>query len=263
MRRTPLATIALALLLATAGCTAAIGQTNDAPEPTASPADGAADVVDPAAAGGGSNPTIEVATGGQVRTQPDQAVLRVAVEASGPNASAVRQRLAANVSSMRSALLELGIDEGQVTTTDYDIRNQRRYGGPEDERPAVWGRHAFTITLTDLNRTGKVVVTAVENGATSVDDVRFTLSQAQRSELREEALSKAMDNARVRADVIAEGAGLTITGVGGVTTADVGYRPVRFETVAMAGGANVGTDIEGGAVTVTAQVTVTYNATEA
>lgn len=257
MRRLPLATIAIALLLATAGCTAAISDTNDS---AASPQDSGPSVIQ-APAQAGSSPTIEVAASGQIQTQPDQAILRVAVEASGPNASAVRQRLGANVSSMRTALLEMGIDEGQVTTTDYDIRNQRRYGGREDERPAVWGRHAFTITLTDLNRTGKVVVTAVENGATSVDDVRFTLSQAQRNELREEALSKAMSKSRDRAGVIAEGANLTITGVGAVTTAEVGYRPVRFETAALAGGTNVGTNIEGGAVTVTAQVKVTYNAT--
>lgn len=257
MRRLPLATIALALLLVTAGCSAVVGSENDPAASTGSPASSSNGALQSASDRG---PTIEVGAAGQIQTQPDQAVLRVAVEATGQNASVVRQRLAANASSMRAALTDMGIDEGHITTTDYDIRNQRRYGGPEDERPPVFGRHAFVITLTDLNRTGRVVVTAVENGATSVNDVRFTLSSDRRDELREQALSEAMENARDRAGVIAEGADLTVTGVGSVTTADVGYRPVRFETAAMAG-ANAGTSIEGGAVTVTAHVTVTYNAT--
>lgn len=259
MRRLPLISIVLALLITSAGCAGVLADSS----PSTSPGevdDPPADVGDPADRSG-SGPTIEVAASGQIQTQPDQAILRVAVEASGENASTVRQRLAENVSTMRAALTAMGIDEGRITTTDYDIRNQRRFGGREEE-PAVWGRHAFTITLTDLNRTGKVVVTAVENGATSVNDVRFTLSREQRSELREQALSKAMDNARDRADVMAESADLNIAGVGSITTADVGYRPVRFESAALAAGdTNVGTSIEGGSVTVTAQVTVTYNAT--
>lgn len=259
MRRIPLGTIALALLLVTAGCSAALSSTNNSPQSAASPSGVGENVQAPP--GSGSSPTIEVAASGQVRTQPDQAVLRVAVEASGPNASTVRRKLAENASAMRAALVEMGVDGDQITTTDFDIRNQRRFGGREDERPAAWGRHAFTITLTDLNRTGTVIVAAVENGATSVDDVRFTLSQERRNELRERALAEAMDNARDRAGVVADGANLSIAGISSVTTADVGVHRPRFESAALAGSADAGTDIEGGAVTVTARVRVTYNAT--
>ncbi|MFB6353210.1 MAG: SIMPL domain-containing protein [Halobacteriales archaeon] len=257
MRHRPtLAAVALALLIATAGCTGVLGngQATDSP---AGPAASQTPGTDP------PDRTITVGASGRVEAQPDQAVLRVAVEASGPSAAAVRQRLAENVSAMREALTAMGIEEGRITTTDYDIRDQRRFGEPERDRPPFWGRHAFSITLTDLNRTGRVVVTAVENGATSVENVQFTLTQETRAELRREALAEAMSDARSQAAVIADRANLSVTGVGSVTTAEVGVRPVRFEAAALAGGTNVGTDIEGGAVTVSAQVRVTYNATAA
>lgn len=253
MRRTPFAAFALTLLLVTAGCTGAFG----AGQPTASPGSNAGPADEP-------DRTITVGATGQVQAQPDQAVLRVAVEATGENASAVRRRLAENVSRMREALGAMGIGSDQITTTDFDIRDQRRYRGPERERAPFRGRHAFAITLSDLNRTGQVIVTAVEHGVTGVEDVRFTLSAERRSELREEALAAAMDRARGQARVIADGANLTVVGVGSVRTADVGLHPVRFEAAAMAGDAGgAPTAIEGGAVTVTAQVEVTYNATAA
>lgn len=257
MRHRPvLATLALSLLLVTAGCTAALGSS---PGATASPA---GSTNDPAPAEAEPGRTIAVGATGQVQAQPNQAVLRVAVEATGENASAVRQRLAENVSRMREALSEMGIGSDQVTTTDFDIRSQRRYGGERRERPAFRGRHAFTITLTDLDRTGTVIVTAVEHGVTSVEDVRFSLTEERRSTLRRQALAEAMESARGQAGVIADGANLTVTGVGTVRTADVGYRPVRMEAATLAGDAGgAPTTIEGGAVTVTAQVQVTYNAT--
>lgn len=261
MRRNVLAAIALALLLTTAGCSTVLD--TGGPASTAEP-DPAVDDPPEQISSPPDEPsrTIRIAASGEVQTQPDQAILRVAVEATGDNASTVRQRLAENVSTMREALASMGIDGDQITTTDFDIRNQHRFGGPERDRPAFYGRHAFSITLTDLNRTGDVIVTAVESGATSVDDVRFTLSADRRDTLREQALADAMDRARGEARVIASSANLSLAGVGSVQTADVGFRPVRFEAAALtadAGGAP--TSIDGGAVTVTARVEVTYNAT--
>lgn len=256
--RTTVPALLLAVLLVTAGCS---GFVNDTAPETNAPAQSS-----PSTDGDTPTRSITVAAGGQIQTQPDQVILRVAVEATGQDASTVRQQIAENVSQMRRALADMGIESGQIRTVGYDIRNRQRFDRPDSEQPPFWGRHAFAITLTDdLNQTGKVIVTPVENGATSVNDVRFTLSEEKRRELYKEALADAMDNAREQAVVIAEGANLSITGVGSVRTADIRVHPVRFEAQALAGDAGGGapTSIEGGAVTVRAQVQVAYNATVA
>ena len=245
--RSSLASIALVAVLLTAGCTGALEPTGGAAAQSAS----------------AEAKTITVVSSGEIETQPDQAVLRVAISADGDTAAAVRRQLADNASRMREALADAGIGAEAVTTTDYDIRSSDRYGPREEDVPPFRGRHSFQITLTDLDRTGSVIVTVVENGATSVDDVRFTLSSDRQRELRRDALSAAMDNARAEADVIAGSADLELEGVGSVRTADVGYRPVRVEAAAFAGDGGGGTTIEGGSVTVTARVEVAYNATAA
>lgn len=245
MRRTLALPVVLAALVVLAGC-AGIGGS------TATPGGAAADA---------PSRTITVDAAGQIQAEPDQAILRVAVEATGDDASTARQRLADNVSRMRAALSEMGLADDQITTVYYDISEQHRRERPDGERadPQYRAMHAFEITLSDVNRTGEVIDTAIENGATSVDNVQFTLSRETRLELRKQALRDAMANARGEAEVVAAAANLSITDVAAASTTTLRVRPHRDVALASASGGG-GTSIDSGPVTVTAQVVVTYNA---
>lgn len=242
----PLGALALAVLLVTAGCSGALGAGAQSDRTT-----------------GGQ--TIGVSASGQVEASPDQAIVRVAVVATGDDASAARQRLARNVSQMRGSLEDVGVTDDQVTTHYYDIDRERRERPPEkgseDAEPTYRAVHAFEVTLSDVEKVGTVIDTAVENGATEIDGVEFTLSRERRSQLRSEALADAMGNARSKASVLATESNLSITGVQTAQTADVAVAS-RRETVAMAAAGDGGaTSVESGPVTVTARVVVTYNAT--
>lgn len=244
MRRTLPVVAAFALLVLLGGCVGALGADDG------NQAQSQAQSVD--------NQTIEVGASGQVSTQPDQAVVRVGVEARGPDAATARQRLAENVSTLRDGLAE--IETARVTTSGYDIRqDHRRHRDDPEADPAYVARQTFTVTLNDTERAGEVIDTAVESGATSVDGVRFTLSDDRRDELEEQALEAAMDRARTKADTMASRANLTITGVQTATTVERGYRPYEHEATAAAGD-GASTSIDSGPVSVTAQVQVVYEA---
>jgi hypothetical protein len=249
--RKSLAALALVALLTTAGCLSAF-----------TGAEQAAAVQSPTAAGTAATAdatTLQVSADGQVGADPDQAIVRVAVVASGPDAATARQRLAENATRMRQALAEAGVSDEQVSTVHYDIN--RDYRREEDQPTRYRAIHAYRITLNDLDRVGETIDTAVENGASQVDDVRFTLSEDRQRELRKEALQKAMRNARGEAGAIASSANLTVVGVHEVRTTDTGYRPYE-QTVAMASADGGHTKIESGSVTVSARVVVVYNATQ-
>lgn len=244
MRRNLIAVLAAALLVVTAGCA---GNLTASASPDQSPDDGP------------DGRTIEVGASGQASADPDQAIIGVAVVTTGDDATTARERLAENVSSMRQALAEMGIDDDQITTTRYDIsqdhRRKHEEGGPTTYRAL----HAFEIVLSDLDRTGDVIDTAVENGATNVDGVRFGLSEDRQRELRNQALEDAMANARTQADTLAASADLSVTGVHSASTVENGYRPYMVETAA-AGANGDSTSIDTGPVTVQVTVQVTYNA---
>lgn len=258
--RTVLAAFALAVLIVTAGCSGALNAAQN-PNTGGSAAENP-NAEAPANTAPEGSRTIEVGASGTVEAQPDRAIVRVTVTARGDDVSAVREQLAANASSMRSALEDEGVDASDITTRYYDIGRNHR-AERESEAPEYRARHAFIVTIDEPDRAGEIIVAAIENGATEVDDVEFTITADRRRELRQEALADAMENARAEAGTVAEGADLTVTGVHTVRTSDVNVRPHRREVVyatADAGG-GAATDVSSGPVTVTAQVQVSYNAT--
>jgi hypothetical protein len=261
MRRT-VAALALAALLVTAGCSAPLS-TSSAPDDGANQAPERADLA--AAQDSDDGRTVRVAASGTAEAEPDRAVVRVAIVARSDSVSTIRDRLAANASSMREALLATGLDESDIVTSRYDIRQNYRYE-PEraSQEPRYQGQHAFTITLENTSRAGSVVVTALENGANRVEGVEFTLTEETRRDLRQDALAEAVEAGRAQADTAAGSADLTITGVESIETAETSVQPYRAETAgfaAAADGGGGGTQFEGGTVTVSAQALVTYNAT--
>lgn len=244
------------MLLTTAGCAGVLDNA-----PTNSLND-----TGPAATAGSSGSTVYVTAGGQVKADPDKAVVRVAVETTADTAKVARQRLADNTSRMRQALLDMGLSEDQLTTVHYDLRQDRRRPPREGAKPEVQyrGYHMLEITLTDLDKVGDVVDTAVANGATRVDGVQFTLTDETRRQLKQEALTNAMTNAENKATTVAGAADLQLRKVHSIRTGQSGgdYRRYMETAVASAGG-DGGTSFDAGPVTVTATVSVTYNATAA
>lgn len=246
MRQNALFAVGLAGLLVLAGC-AGQGTTAGVSSPSEE-----------------SNGSIQVTGAGSAEAEPNQAVVRVAVTTTASDAVSARQRLAENTSQLRAALDDIGVSRSQLQTTRYDL--DRDYRRPEREggepRVQYRGYHAFEITLSDTDRVGTVIDTAVQNGVTDVRDIQFTLSTDRRRELKAAARESAMHDARQTARDLASSANVTITGVKVVQTtsrsaprpSDVAATPEPTATE-MAGGE---TDLSSGPVTVVATVHVTY-----
>jgi uncharacterized protein YggE len=247
MSRKLLATVGVALLLVTAGCAGSLSPTESANARTEQ--------------GDSDGKTISVSASGEAEAEPDQAILRVGVIASDDDANVVRERLAQNATRMQEALRNAGVADDKIRTIHYSIDQRYREQNGERRPAGFEGVHAFEITLSNVSRAGPVIDTAISNGADRVDSVELTLSDERRQEVRANALRDAMDNARADADVIADSASLTVSGVHTATTGDVGFSPVRAEAMTADAANGARTQIESGPVTVRAQVSVTYNAT--
>jgi uncharacterized protein YggE len=206
--------------------------------------------------------TISVDAVGQAESDPDQAVVRVAVTAVGDDPATVRDTLIADSETLRENLEAAGIAEEDYETKAYRIHERRR--PPREERedsPTYRGVHAFEVTLDDPEAVGAVIDAAADANA-EVANVEFTLSEDRRKELRSTAIDDAMTDARMQADTIAENGDLRVTGVASVDATQRNFRPVRHDAVAVEASADgASTVVESGTVSVTYQVRVTYNAT--
>ncbi|WP_123535005.1 SIMPL domain-containing protein [Halosimplex salinum] len=206
---------------------------------------------------GNQSATVSVSATGTVTAEPDQAVVHVAVTAEGENASDATEDLASNVSDLRAALDDENLSVTSVRTTDYSVsQEQPGEGQGQGNAPTTYvARQSFAVTTSDTSEAGAVIDAAVANGATEVGGVTFTLSEDRRQDLRTDAIDEAVDDARVQAEAVADSTGLSLGSVDSVSTGDhVGFVGDRV-------GAEEGTTIDASPVTVSASVTITYNAT--
>jgi uncharacterized protein YggE len=242
MTSRPLLAVALVVTLVTAGCLGSVQAQQEAGNATDTDADG---------------PAISVTATADVEAEPDLAVVRVAVEATADSAAAAREQVATDTDAVRTALENASLSGEAVTTAGSTVQPQYDRSGDTPELVGYRATHALRIEVADVDRAGEIVDLAVENGATSVNGVQFTLAEDTRAELRSAALTDAMDAARTDAETIASAAGLTVTGVQQAETSRDRTTPGPVLEAAESDR----TTFSPGPVTVSATVSVTYGAT--
>lgn len=199
--------------------------------------------------------TIRVTGQGTIETEPDQATLTIAVEASDrDDASAVVEELATKADSLKSALLEYGVPEDDITTSRYSLRENSRSGVYE-------GEHRYHVELDDPDAVGEVIDVAVDADADSIGRINFTVSDERREALYDDAVQEAVDDAREEADLYSSAAGQRLGEPVSIETQRTNHRPFRIQynmAVAEATDAAASTEIDAGEVSVRAQATIEY-----
>jgi len=215
----------------------------------------------------GSDRTISVSHSGEVAAEPDLARIRTSIEVTGDEPSTVRDELNERADELRDGLLAAGLDDDQVTTDRFQVRDRvdrRRADAADIDSEAdleqftyYEGTHRFRITVEDTDVVGHVVDAAIDSGADSVDRIEFTLSDDRRAERRNDALESALDGARAEAEFIAAEVDTTVVEVQSVDTTDGRVSPVRAEVDEVAED-TADTEIDTDDVTVRATASVRY-----
>ena len=211
-----------------------------------------------------SNPDhaeITVSGTGRLSVQPDVADLRLGVSLSRGSVAELRDEAAKLMSAILAAVQSTGVENQDVRTSLLTVQPRFAYHENEPPKPAGFElTNVVQITVRDLARLTDVIDGALKAGATSMDSLEFRLEDPSPSE--QEARRRAMVQARSRADVLAEAAGVSISSVSSVVE-DGSIQPPRpfakAERMMMA--ADVATPVESGSLEVTARVTVTYRTT--
>jgi uncharacterized protein YggE len=209
-----------------------------------------------------ADPSTIVASGtGRVALAPDLADLRLGVAVSRPTVDAARAEAARLMDAILGAVEAADVARRDVRTALLSV--QPRYDYRDGKAPTLTGyelSNVVEVTVRDLARLGDVVDGTLGAGATSMDSLSFRI--ADPSEAEREARTMAMAQARSRADVLAQAAGLTITGVAEVVEGAAGQPPgprPKAERMLMAA-ADVSTPVEAGSLEIAVGVTVTFRA---
>lgn len=201
---------------------------------------------------GDGSASIEVSGSGTVTAEPDQAVIVLAATARADNASAATSELAAQVDDLRDSFADQGLGNDSYRTIDYRVGQE-----PAENGSVFVARQTLEVRLNDTDAVGETVDRAVENGASEVFEIRFTLSDERERELRKTAIDRAVADAREQAEAVAHSTNLSVGDVDRVSLGGASTSPYATESAAEAGD----TQVDASPVSVSVRVEVSFNAT--
>jgi hypothetical protein len=154
-----------------------------------------------------------LSTSGQaiLRVEPDRAFVDFSSEGRAASATQAQQAETKAMTAMRQQVQQAGIPDTAVRTLAYDLQLEFDYVGGKQTPRGYVARHSIEVRVDDIAKLGDLVGRVVESGAAAVSGIRFDVKA--RDDLEREAVRKAVEDARARADAAAAGAGMTVASV--------------------------------------------------
>lgn len=238
---------------------------------------------------------------GEVEVVPNVAQVDAGVQVSRvKTADEAKNRISAVQNNIIAAMKKLGVDEVDIKTTQFSIspeyanepimKMQSSAGSavavapesttgamaepvmPRLETPAptvaenpqsrIVGYNGYanvTVKIRDTKKVSEAVSSLTKAGANQVGQVQFVVDNMDK--MKDMARAKAIDDAKVRATMIAKQAGIRLGSVRNVIE-DQGYYPMAYDAMAAKESGtvpNANPEIAPGSQTVTATVTLYYD----
>ena len=199
-----------------------------------------------------------ISVNGEAQTQvkPDVATARFGVETNAPTAKAVQNDNATKMTAVIDALVAAGISKDDIQTDNYSVYPQYEWHDEKSVAKQVLVgfrcNNSVVVRISDISKVGDVIDAAADAGANSIGSISFGLKDS--TAVREEMVAKAVKNARSKADIMAEAAGVHILGVHSISD---GYYSVSGNMPnysLMEEGVRGGSPIETGSLTISASV---------
>jgi uncharacterized protein YggE len=211
-----------------------------------------------ARADGVAEPTgITVLGQGKASGSPDLAMITLGVESREREAQEAAEQNKVQMAAVMAALRDMGIAEEDIQTVDYSIHAEIDW---ESEEHRVIGYvlvNSVLVKMREMEKVADVLDAATEAGANTVYGIQFTFDDP--SPLREQARSEAMAEARMKADALAQLAGVGLGRPRYVSESLVEFPPFEPMYAAPVGmGGGDATSVSPGQLEVTVQVQVTY-----
>lgn len=191
-------------------------------------------------------------------------MISLGVSARDKDVLKAQQKVNETIAAIRQALLEQKVEEDCINTDYMNIYAMYEYTGEEEQIAAYNANSTLAIKVTDMDRVGTLIDAAFAAGANTLNGISFSASDTE--EAKAESLKKAVEDARKKAEVLAEAAGLKITQMdviaeGGTysyenSVGNFSAKGLDMEEMAM----DAGTVVQAAKLIVNASVTITFEA---
>lgn len=215
----------------------------------------------PALAQGSGGPASITVTGeGKVEMRPDMATVTLGVQTQEDDASTALSGNSESVAAVLNWLTEAGVAETDMQTSGLSLSpvygNSRSSGYEAPEVVGFMASNMVTVRVKALDSLGGVLDAVVKNGANTFNGLSFGLQDP--APATDDARRRAVADARHRAELYAEAAGVTLGEVLSISEQS-GYNPPQPMMMREAAFDSSGSvPVAEGQVEVSATVTIVY-----
>lgn len=204
-------------------------------------------------------PQIVVTGTGEARVSPDRATVMLGVQSRALTVAVAAADNARRLRAVLDTLKAMGLAADQLSTVNYNVSPEMQYSPTGNQPPKVTGYSVTNSVRADVRRIddiGSVIDAALSKGANEVASLQFFSSKAD--SVRRAALSLALADARLQAEVLARAAGGSLGAIVEISSAQEPIRPMPQLLMKSAAAAPMRTPIEPEEQTVSATVTVRW-----
>lgn len=200
---------------------------------------------------------ITVSGEGSAFAVPDMAVLTLGATAEAKTAKAAMDETSGITAAILDQLAGFDIAPRDIQTSDLWLNPVWNNRNTSQDRPQIVGYQAsnrVTVRIRNLDILGTVLDAALTDGANRMGGLQFTVSDPK--PLLNEARRNAVTDARERAELYADAAGVTLGAL--INLSENGVRMPRPEMMSMARASDAGVPVAEGETELRAGVTLVY-----
>ena len=186
--------------------------------------------------------TVNVSGHGEVIATPDFATITVGVHATADTAENASAQCQANMQTVYDTAMSFGVAKVDASMTGIDITTQIRE--TDGMITGYIASETITVVVHNVKLASTVMSAIIDAGASEISGITYSLVDA--SGAYQQALAKAMEDAKAKADAVATAAGVKLGAVS--TVVETPYNDSKL----------MGVTFESSQIVVSADVSVSY-----
>ena len=195
---------------------------------------------------------------GKVDVTPDTAYVDAGITVNQvPSVGEAQKRIDETNNKIINSLREIGIEKGDVKTSNYSIYPNYKYENNDNKIDGYNGNATIEIKVRNPQMASKVIETVTTAGANQIQGSRFVVGKPEL--YREEARNAAIKNAKDQAQKIAKDLGIKLGKITNIVESSPD-NPVFYSKSILISGGGGGGDValEAGSQTITSVVTLYF-----
>jgi len=210
-------------------------------------------------------PTQTISVNGEatIKAIPDLVTVYFNVETNSTTAQDAKDRNSEIVDNIINSLIKIGLNRDEIVTENFNVYPWIEWADGRQESKGYKAVHGLKVEIsTDkTEKIGQIIDAGVDNGAL-ISYINFELSQEKQNKYKAEALRKAAEDAKIKAESIALGLGRRVGRVYSISSSEFDYYPwgiyAMAEQFSVAEAKQATTDIQPGEKDISARLSVVY-----